>query len=69
MTDEKIKRLLYRSRNSRKVVARSKNQLKAGADIKEISDYVTEIGKTGDDRLMLESELAVLQEERDHLSN
>ena len=69
MTDEKIKRLLYRSRNSRKVVARSKNQLKAGADIKEISDYVTEIGKTGDARSILQTELALLQEERDNLSN
>ena len=69
MTDEKIKRLLYRSRNSREVVSSSPDQMKAGADIRQISDYVAEIGKTGDDRYILETELAVLQEERNYLSN
>ena len=69
MTDEKIYRLLHRSRNSREVVASSNSQTIASADIRQISDYVTEIGKTGDARLILETELAVLQEERDNLSN
>ena len=69
MTDEKIKRLLYRSRNSREVATSSPDQLEARADIRQISDYVTEIGKTGDARSILEAEMAVLQEERHYLSN
>ena len=39
------------------------------AVIKQISDHLAEIGKTGDDRRILQAELAVMQEERDHLSN
>ena len=39
------------------------------AVIKQISDYVIEIGKTGDAKLMLDYELAILQEERKNLSN
>ena len=69
MTDEKTYRLLHRSRNSREVAASLKGQLKARADIKEIGDHVAEIGKTGDARYMLQTELAVLQEERNYLSN
>ena len=37
--------------------------------IKQIGDHVTKIGKTGDAKLILETELAILQEERDNLSN
>ena len=69
MINKKTKRLLYRSRNSRKIAANSRAEAEARADIKQISDHVTEIGKTGDDRSILEAELAVLQEERDYLSN
>ena len=69
MTDEKIYRLLHRSRNSRKIAANSKTQMDARADIGRIGDHVTEIGKTGDARSIMEVELALLQEERDNLSN
>ena len=69
MTDEKTYRLLHRSRNSREVAASLKGQLKARADIKEIGDHVAEVGKTGDAQRILKTELAVLQEERDNLSN
>ena len=69
LTDEKVKRLLYRSRNSRKIVASSDDQVVARADIKQIGDYVTELGKTGDAKSILETELAILQEEHDNLSN
>ena len=37
--------------------------------IKRISDHVAENGKTGDARLILQTELAMLQEERNYLSN
>ena len=69
MTDEKTYRLLHRSRNSREVASSSQDQLEARADIKEIGDHVAEIGKTGDARYILQTELALLQEERDNLSN
>ena len=51
------------------MVASSHSQTIASADIRQISDYVIEIGKTGDARSILQTELAVLQEERDNLSN
>ena len=69
MTDEKIKRLLYRSRNARKIVSSSEDQIVSRTVIKRISDHVAEIGKTGDDRSILQTELALLQEERNYLSN
>ena len=69
MINKKTYRLLHRSRNSRKVAATSRAEAEARADIKEISDHIAEIAKTGDARLILEAELAVLQEERDYLSN
>ena len=69
MIDKKGYRLLHRSRNSREVAASSEDQVIACADIKQISDYVTELGKTGNAKLMLEYELALLQEERQYLSN
>ena len=69
MIDKKGHRLLHRSRNSREVAASSEDQVIACADIKQISDYVTELGKTGNAKLMLEYELALLQEERQYLSN
>ena len=69
MTDEKIKRLLYRSRNARKIVASSEDQMVARTAIEQISNHATEVGKTGEARLILELELAILQEERNHLSN
>ena len=69
LTGEKIKRLLYRSRNSREVVASSPSQMKADADIRQIGDYVAEMGKTGDARSILQTELALLREERNYLSN
>ena len=37
--------------------------------IKRISDHVAEIGKTGDAQRILQTELAMLQEERNYLSN
>ena len=37
--------------------------------IKQIGDHVAEIGKTGDARYILGTELVLLQEERDNLSN
>ena len=52
-----------------KLSTTSKRHMTARADIKQISDHVTEIGKTGDGKLILENELAILQEERDNLSN
>ena len=69
LTGEKIKRLLYRSRNSREVVASSPSQMKADADIRQIGDYVAEMGKTGDARSILQTELALLREEHNYLSN
>ena len=69
MINKKTKRLLYRSRNSRKISATSQDEAKARADIRQISNHVAEISKTGDARSILETELAVLQEERHYLSN
>ena len=69
MIDKKTYRLLHRSRNSRKVAASSQDQMEAREDIRQIGDHVAEVGKTGDARYILEVELALLQEERDNLSN
>ena len=69
MIDKKGYRLLHRSRNAREVAANSKDQVISRAVIKQISRYVAEIGKTGNAKLMLEYELALLQEERKNLSN
>ena len=69
MTDEKTYRLLHRSRNARKIVSSSEDQIVSRAIIKRLSNHVAEIGKTGDDRRILKTELAILQEERNYLSN
>ena len=69
MIDKKTYRLLHRSRNSREVAANSRAEAKVREDIKQIGDHVAEVGKTGDARLILETELALLQEERNYLSN
>ena len=69
MTDEKTYRLLHRSRNARKMAANTRAEAKARTVIKQISNHFAAIGKTGDDRSILKAELAVLQEERDYLSN
>ena len=69
LTDKKGYRLIHRSRNSRELASTTERQIIFCEDIKEMSDYVTNLGKTGDAKLILEYELALLQEERQYLSN